>query len=240
MRANQAALHPVHGKVAHECATTARTLYSGPRRPHESRGNSKLPGPRGRSSMVELQPSKLAMRVRFSSPARLEASRVLSHRLASPFPLEDDPQTPADLEANRVLPHRPASPFSLEDDPQTPADLEANRVLPHRPASPFPLGDDPQTPADLEANRVLPHRPAPPLPRRGPPPDPRGSRPPPRTGLRRHRLQPPLVSVAPCESGHSAEGCSMTSPTPRPPVRGDRRGGPAHPEPWNSRYQPVR
>src|SRR5690606_21120286 len=41
----------------------------GPGGPHESRGNSEGPVPRGRSSMAELQPSKLVMRVRFPSPA---------------------------------------------------------------------------------------------------------------------------------------------------------------------------
>lgn len=74
MRANQAALHPVRRtprmaspeRVCDHCSGHCTLV---PRRLHESRGNSGSPVPCGRSSMVEPQPSKLVVRVRFSSPA---------------------------------------------------------------------------------------------------------------------------------------------------------------------------
>src|SRR5699024_10777350 len=76
MRANQAALHPVRRtprmaspeRVCDHCSGHCTLV---PRRLHESRGNSGSPVPCGRSSMVEPQPSKLVVRVRFSSPAPL-------------------------------------------------------------------------------------------------------------------------------------------------------------------------
>ncbi len=73
MRANQAAPHPVDQTKDRTLGMSVRPrprrLYSCLRRLQESRGHSKSLVPRGRSSMVELQPSKLVMRVRFSSPA---------------------------------------------------------------------------------------------------------------------------------------------------------------------------